>query len=246
MLVIRLGWTMLFSIVFLFVSFTQPIFPYQFNTNKETVILIPGIGLNTLGFIRSASTKPLSLAQLNALNPADIRLGIDRRAVNRWSTGSAHFSDALLYSALAVPATLALSSRCRELRQGGGVALMGIEALMLSTGLTNTIKNTVRRPRPYAYNTNVPIEIRMRSDARRSFFSGHTSTSAAATFFTAQVFSDLYPDSKWRYALWSGAAVLPLAVGIQRYRAGKHFPTDIAVGYLVGAVSGILVPRLHK
>ena len=245
MLVNRLCLAMLFSIAFLFKIFTQPIFPYQFSAKKETVILIPGIGLNTLGFLRSASTKPFSLAQLNALSPADIRLGIDRRAVNRWSPGSAHFSDALLYTALAVPATLALSSRCRDLRQGGGVALMGLEALMLSTGLTNAVKNTARRPRPYAYNTNVPLEIRMGSDARRSFFSGHTSTSAAATFFTAQVFSDLYPDSKWRYAVWSGAAVLPLAVGVQRYRAGKHFPTDIAVGYLVGAISGILAPRLH-
>lgn len=236
---------MLLCIAFSFKSFTQPIFPYQFNGKKETAILIPGIGLNAFGFIRAASSKPLTLAQLNALTPADIRLGIDRRAVSRWSPGSAHLSDGLLFTALAVPATLVLSSRCRELRQGGGVVLMGMETLMLSAGLTNVVKNTVRRPRPYAYNADVPMEIRMGNDARRSFFSGHTSTSAAATFFTAQVFTDLYPDSKWRYAVWSGAAVLPLAVGIQRYRAGKHFPTDIAVGYLVGAISGILVPRLH-
>lgn len=242
----RLNLIILFSILFLSELFSQSIFPYHFDCKKDMAIVSLGVGLNTFGFVKAASTKPSSVDYLNALNASDISLGIDRNAVGFWSTNSAKLSDDLLYTALVVPATLALSSRCRDIRQGGGVALMGLEALMLSAGLTNTVKNTVRRPRPYAYNANVPMEIRMGKDARRSFFSGHTSTSAAATFFTAQVFSDLYPESRWRYVVWSGAATLPLIVGVQRYKAGKHFPTDIAVGYLVGAVSGILVPRLHK
>jgi membrane-associated phospholipid phosphatase len=31
-----------------------------------------------------------------------------------------------------------------------------------------------------------------------------------------------------------------------RYGGGKHFFSDIIVGYAVGAAIGILVPQLHK
>jgi len=38
----------------------------------------------------------------------------------------------------------------------------------------------------------------------------------------------------------------PAYVGYLRYRGLKHFPTDILMGYIIGAGSGILIPHLHK
>lgn len=40
--------------------------------------------------------------------------------------------------------------------------------------------------------------------------------------------------------------VPPSIVGIYRYKAMKHYPTDVLFGMAMGAASGILVPHLHK
>ena len=69
---------------------------------------------------------------------------------------------------------------------------------------------------------------------------------AAATFLTAKVFSDLNPDSRAKPYVWAAAAVIPASVGYLRMKAGQHFITDNIVGYALGAGTGILVPQLHK
>lgn len=61
---------------------------------------------------------------------------------------------------------------------------------------------------------------------------------------TAQLHSDYSGKSDW--AVWSLAAAIPAFTGIQRMRAGKHFLTDVLLGYIVGAGVGILVPSLYK
>jgi membrane-associated phospholipid phosphatase len=46
--------------------------------------------------------------------------------------------------------------------------------------------------------------------------------------------------------MWTSAALIPAITGLCRYGAGKHFFTDILVGYAIGSAVGILVPQLHK
>ena len=67
---------------------------------------------------------------------------------------------------------------------------------------------------------------------------------ATFSFFTAKVFSDTNPNSKLRPWVWSSAALLPAVTGYLRVKGGKHFPTDVIVGYAVGAAIGILVPGI--
>lgn len=63
----------------------------------------------------------------------------------------------------------------------------------------------------------------------------------------AKVFSDYNPQLGAKKWLLFGAALIPPAfVGYYRYKALKHFPTDIIVGTAIGAAVGILVPHLHK
>jgi membrane-associated phospholipid phosphatase len=40
--------------------------------------------------------------------------------------------------------------------------------------------------------------------------------------------------------------VPPAVVGYNRLRAGRHFRSDVIVGFLVGGTSGIMVPELHR
>ena len=124
--------------------------------------------------------------------------------------------------------------------------LIGLEGAIINLGLTNLTKTLSKRVRPYVYNEQVPLDVKTALNSRYSFFSGHTSMSAYFTFVGAQMYNDLYPNSNKKPLVWTAAAVIPLITGFSRMRAGKHFPTDVIVGYAVGAVLGILVPRIHR
>ena len=86
------------------------------------------------------------------------------------------------------------------------------------------------------------------STSRKSFFSGHTSQTAAACFYFAKVIDDYHPTLKKgiKRGIWIFAATVPAVNGYMRVKAGKHFPTDIITGYIVGAATGIIVPQLHR
>lgn len=123
---------------------------------------------------------------------------------------------------------------------------MQAETILLTTGLITLTKTIVYRPRPFTYNTSVPIDNKLNYNARESFFSGHVATSASMSFFTATTFSAYFPHSPLKPFVWTYAIVWPAATGYFRYAAGKHFPTDILTGYVVGAVTGILIPKIHQ
>jgi membrane-associated phospholipid phosphatase len=54
------------------------------------------------------------------------------------------------------------------------------------------------------------------------------------------------PERAVRAAAWAGAALLPAVTGYFRMRAGKHFLSDVAVGYVAGAAIGLSIPLLHR
>jgi membrane-associated phospholipid phosphatase len=96
------------------------------------------------------------------------------------------------------------------------------------------------------YNTNESLDRRLNASGQRSFFSGHTSVTATATFFVAKVYQDFNPNSPGLPYIWAGAITLPAAVGALRIEAGQHFLTDVLLGYVIGASVGYFVPELHK
>jgi membrane-associated phospholipid phosphatase len=65
----------------------------------------------------------------------------------------------------------------------------------------------------------------------RSFPSGHSATS----FAFASTVAHRYPRNRW--IKW-GAYALAAGVGLSRYPAKKHFPSDILVGATLGYVTG--------
>lgn len=69
---------------------------------------------------------------------------------------------------------------------------------------------------------------------------------AASTFFMAKVYSDYFPDSKYKPVVWTLAATIPAVTGYLRVRGGRHYPTDVLAGYALGATIGILVPHWHR
>ncbi len=171
---------------------------------------------------------------------------IDRGAVNQNSKNADHWSDVGQFGALATPVlAIVLSESLRS--EAGPITLMGLQGFFISNGLTKYTKTLAERPRPFVYRQfdehfNQPIS----KAATESFISGHTSSSAYFSFFAAKIIVDHSPDSNLKPLIWTIAAAIPALTGYLRYKAGKHFPTDIIAGYLVGAVTGFAIPEIYK
>ena len=55
----------------------------------------------------------------------------------------------------------------------------------------------------------------------------------------------MHPDSRLAPVVWSAAALVPTYLAWQRVEAGKHYPSDVVVGTVVGAAVGYLIPTIH-
>jgi len=217
--------------------------PYQ--TNKKQEIVLWGAGAISLG------TGIYLGTQLDLLTQEEITL-LDRNTINSFdksatfnhSDKAGNLSDVFLLSSHVLPGLFLIHKKTRA--DFGKIALIYGETFLLAEGLTNFTKRLVHRTRPLAYNESFSLEDKMTKSARLSFFSGHTSVTTANYFFTAKVFSDYFPDSKWKGVVWGTAIGIPALTGYLRVKAGKHYPTDVISGYAVGALVGYLVPHIHK
>ncbi len=217
--------------------------PYQFDWKKESAIT--GLGLSTWGssYLLANNIQSFSPEQVYNLDRARVN-AFDRVATFNQSYSADKTSDYLALSSKLLPALFLAGDRTRE--HFHEIVLLYAETYMVANGLTTLTKSAVGRPRPFVYNEAFAVDDKLGRGARYSFFSGHTSKTAALSFFSAKVYADFHPDSEWRPFVWAAAATLPAVTGYMRVKSGKHYPSDVMVGYAVGALTGILVPHLHK
>lgn len=105
----------------------------------------------------------------------------------------------------------------------------------------------LNRYRPVVYYPELGVDAQKNSNNRNSFYSGHVASCSYSTFFMVKVYCDYHPEiGGMKYLLYLAASVPPLFIGYARIRSLDHFPSDIAVGFGLGAVLGIVVPALHK
>lgn len=214
--------------------------PYYLSLKREILLGGGGVGATVLGSVLRSRTPDITLA--------DLRLGtipaFDRAATRNSSESARKASDLTVDLSSGLPFLLLAGKKTR--RDAGKLGILFAETMAINYGLTNIIKATSRRPRPYVFDENLDPATIIRSNDRASFLSGHTSVSTTGGFFFARVFADYYPDSKLKPVVWVLGAGLPALTGYLRFRAGQHYPTDIIAGYALGATIGYLVPTLHK
>ncbi len=217
--------------------------PYELSLAKELPLLSVGAAGTTASILLRDRNEPLTAEDLGKLNASDI-FAIDQAATGFYGENARIASDITLTTSYFLP--LAILGFQDGRKDAGTIGVMLAETVLLNEAITGITKALVKRPRPFTYNQDVPENIRTASASNFSFFSGHTSYTAALSFFTAKVISDLSDDATTKVLVWTGAALLPAATGYFRYKAGMHFPTDVITGYLVGASVGYLIPQLHK
>jgi membrane-associated phospholipid phosphatase len=120
------------------------------------------------------------------------------------------------------------------------------EAMILTGVLYTSAVHWVSRLRPLTYESSSPIAERTSANSRNAFFAGHVALVGTSFFFVAQTLADYHPGSHYKWAFYTGAAVVTGLTGYLRNRAGEHFPTDVALGSVVGVASGLLTPMLHR
>jgi membrane-associated phospholipid phosphatase len=146
---------------------------------------------------------------------------------------------------MAAPLVLAIAAPGS--RQSWTVAAMYGEALLIGMGLGELLNGVTNRTRPFVYNDeDIPFEVRSEVEARRAFPSGHTANAFAAAVFLSSVYAKLNPGSSARAWIWAGSLTLAATTGYMRYQGGKHFPTDIISGAILGSLVGWGVPKLHE
>ncbi len=222
---------------------TQLDSPYELDWSTEGPILGGSLAAITVSFVINGKIVVLAEEDVTTYDGAGI-FGIDRWVIRNWSLKAQKVSDVLLYTSYVTPLAMLLGERSRD--DFGKTSLFAIEGMMATMAITNLTKVLFKRTRPFVYNKDAPMELKLKRGARLSFFSGHTSSSAFMTFLTAQLYSDYYPDSNAKPYVWGLAALLPAVTGYNRIRGGKHYLTDVLLGYAVGTAIGILIPRIHR
>lgn len=222
---------------------TAQAYHYNLDKQKDGIILGGGIAINLVAYLSLRNIEKPTLTNLNNLSPNQIST-FDRSAIYNYTGRAQNLSDGLLYSSMAAPFLAYSFKNIRN--EKWSVALMTFETLLINNGITTLTKSLTKRYRPFNYNPDVEIETKLSTNARLSFFSGHTSNSAAMSFLLAQVITDIKPKSKINGLIWLTAAAVPAYVGYLRTEAGKHFPTDVIAGYVVGASLGYIMPIIHR
>jgi len=217
--------------------------PYRTHLFVDGAIITGLTGLSVTGLYLVQQKNGLTDAGLARLNKTDVP-GIDRWAAGKYSESAQLASDILCYPTMLIaPGLLVFNPAAKA--KFGQVAILYLETMMTTDALFTMTVGTTYRYRPYLYGTEGGSG-RNGKIATNSFFAGHAAHTATATFFAAKVFHDFNPDSPAQPYLWAGAALVPAAVGYYRIEAGKHFLSDVLVGYTIGATVGVLVPQLHK
>ena len=234
---------LVFTLFGVYSQITNAQSPYKLSLGKESLI----IGTGFISAIASSSidddVTPLTEAEVSKLNKNDINI-FDRSATNFSSSEIDSKSNTVLGVCAAAPILFLAGKESRN--SIGTVSVMYLETMLFSVFTPSYAKGSVQRVRPFVYNENSPLDKKLTSEAKRSFFSGHTTNAFASAVFFSSVFSKYYPNSKWKPFVWGGSLLVASTVGFMRYRAGAHFPTDIIVGAAVGSAIGYLIPKLHE
>ncbi|MBL7699013.1 MAG: phosphatase PAP2 family protein [Chitinophagaceae bacterium] len=215
---------------------------YYLEPSVDVPIIAVAGGWSYYALSKIYKKDSTSAEDILALKRDDIN-GLDRWASYVYYPDAERASDKIFYGAMPFPLLLLIDKEIRK--DALKIAVLYTEALSI-TGALYTSATYFNRYRPSTFSDKLSLEQKRSGNQRNSFFAGHVALVATSTFFTAKVFSDYHPGSNLKWVFYGAAVAATGGTAYLRHRAGKHFPTDIALGIAVGTLSGILVPQTHK
>ena len=165
---------------------------------------------------------------------------LDAAAQYRLSPKTAKISDGMAMGTAMAAGVLTLALPQNQRLQ---YLTVGVQNVWFTANLTQTVKVLAARNRPY---TQAPGFVSDRRDDHYSFFSGHSSiTATVATTALMMAFNQRDLASWGRPAAYA-AGGLALTTATLRIAAGKHYPSDVVTGILVGVGVALINTQLHR
>ncbi len=186
------------------------------------------------------------------LGEADCAPLCDRRDVNsfdRWSAGyyDENWARVTDFTLLGIMGVGVVSLFIDEGFKAGLVDLFVVaESVLLANAFVVALNLMARRPRPYLYSTEAPLDVRNSGTASLSFGSGHVAATTSFTTAMFGVFHARHPDSPWPWVFLGVGTAASGVVAAGRIMSGRHFMSDVIIGGVSGICMGILVPAMHK
>jgi membrane-associated phospholipid phosphatase len=209
--------------------------PYRVDWGDAVSVLAAGVA----AVIPEATKLPKAAPSCAPCDPASLP-GIDRAALHTFS-GSAGTASSALLAGLIGFAGVASFDGATPAQRRGHVAVFA-NSLAWTFAATDWIKVVVRRKRPVLYTAGATAAAGD-PNSQRSFPSGHASVAfAAATTYLMMARRERLPHRTRNAALLYAGA---LGVSALRVSAGKHFPTDVLGGAVLGTGIGWLVAKVH-
>jgi hypothetical protein len=229
----------------------------RYKVNYWVTGSIIGVGMVSDYFaISRLKSKPKitteELAFINSDQQKNLINSIDRKALGQNISNRDLYTSISDYGEIVIfllPSLLIIDKKIRK--DWFDILLMYVEGHTITFSFYNysplgpTFQN---RCRPFVYYPELGDDYRMNNNnSRNSFFSGHVGSCAYSTFFMAKVYCDYHPNlGAKKYLLYLAASVPPAIIGFARVKSLAHFPSDVAVGFGLGAIIGIVIPELHK
>jgi len=236
----------LYFITFIFsISFTgiRGQEAFSIDWKKERAYWSGGLVANGIGYALFHNADPVDFDYVSSLDINSVN-AFDRRAIFNNSARADFYSDIVGNGSVVLPLIIYLTKiQDKEWRHS---SIMFLELAMFNFAINNITKYGFQRPRPYVYNAVLQPGETLSKTVRTSFVSGHTSFAASNSFFAAALFQRAYPDSPFVPYVYLTASAVPIATGIYRVRAGKHYYSDVIAGSITGAAVACLVVQLHK
>lgn len=221
--------------------------PFALNLYVDLPITFTGFAVTLAPKFMSLPWSPTPNDHI--LNPASVN-ALDRMVIGNHSALADTLSDVFLYTNLSLPYLAGLVDVLINKPEDGMSgflkdSLVMLETLSINMMVTNLVKFSVHRPRPYVYDSSTSISDLTSSDSRLSFFSGHTSMAFSMASAYSYLFTLRHSNSSLVLPVWIGTHLLAAGTAFMRVEAGKHFWSDVMVGAAVGSGIGLLVPYLH-
>lgn len=226
--------------IFLVLLFSGQLYGRVFNVNLEQVYINIFIG-TTLELANNYYNKnyvaDLTAEEISGTISQDVPF-FDRWAIRAYDK---NMDDAGTYLTLFSLVTTAFFS-CWDEPYTWDNFLVLSEILIAQSAINSWTKSLTLRKRPFVYDDQTDMYMKLDYNARFSFYSNHTSTAFAIAVYNH--FHQYHTDrNPYLISMNYGIAAL---TGLSRISAGKHFLSDVVVGAIIGSISSYLICQSHR